>query len=426
MQKSSAGVVFANLLNTKSHAAVGKNIRLGVIGVGGRGRSLLKIVLGMPDVQIPALCDINLENLGLAQDMVVQAGRAKPEGYFRDEESFQQLLYRDDIDAVLIATSWDWHAPMAVQAMRCGKYAGVEVPAALSVQECWDLVNAFEETRVPCMMLENWSFRRDNLAVLNMIRKGLMGEIVHCHCAHSHDCIDHWFFTPQGEMRWGGRFLLNYNRDQYPTHGLGPVFGWMDLGYGDYFDVITSTANRSLGINAYFKRKFGADHPNAKQKYKQSDIVTSLVKTKKGNTIVINYDMQLPRPYDNRWTIQGTEGLYNEQRNSVYLTQYSPKYHEWEPFPPYQDKYDHSWWRTHGDEAMKAGHSGTDYLELFLFLDAVRKRTMPPISIYDSVLMSMVIPLSGLSIEKGGLPVECPDFTRGKWQTTKPAFALDG
>ena len=259
----------------------GSQVRLGIIGVGGRGRSLLSVVLGMADVQVPALCDINLENLALAQDMVVQAGQPKPEGYYRDEEAFQQLLYRDDLDAVLIATSWDWHAPMAVQAMRCGKYVGVEVPAALSIQECWDLVNTHEETHVPCMMLENWSFRRDNLAVLNMIRKGMMGEIVHCHCAHSHDCIDHWFFNPQGEMRWGGRFLLKYNRDQYPTHGLGPVFGWMDLGYGDYFDVITSTANRSLGINAYFKRKFGADHPNARLQYKQGDIVTSMVKNQK-------------------------------------------------------------------------------------------------------------------------------------------------
>lgn len=409
-------------------AADSKNsrpVRLGVIGTGNRGRSLMSVILGMPGVVIPALCDINLDNLGKGQDLVVKAGQPKPEGYSRDEEAFQQLLYRDDLDAVLIATAWDWHAPMAVQAMRCGKYAAVEVPAALSLEECWDLVNTHEETRVPCMMLENWSFRRDNLAVLNMIRKGMLGEIVHCHCAHSHDCIDHWFFSPEGEMRWGGRFLLKYNRDQYPTHSLGPVWSWMDLGYGDYFDTISSVSSRSLGINSYFRRKFGADHPNAKLVYKQGDIVTSTIKTKKGNTLIVNYDMQLPRPYDNRWTIQGTEGLYNEQRNSVYLSRFSPQYHEWEPFPPYQEKHDHLWWRKYGEEALKAGHSGTDYLELYLFLDAVRKRTAPPISVYDSVLMSMVIPASGMSIENNGAPMECPDFTRGRWKTTRPAFALD-
>jgi len=420
-----AGIALVNALNAKRTAAAeARNLRLGVIGTGNRGRSLMKVLLGMPRVNIPALCDINLENLAKAEELLVQAGQAKPERYYKDEEAFQQLIYRDDLDAVLIATPWDWHTPMAVLAMRCDKYAAVEVPAALSIQECWDLVDTFEETRVPCMMLENWSFRRDNLAVLNMIRQGLLGEIVHCHAAHSHDCIDHWFFSPEGEMRWGGRFLLKYNRDQYPTHGLGPVFGWMDLGYGDYFDTVSSVASRSLGINAYFKRKFGADHPNSRLTYQQGDIVTSTVKTKKGNTLIVNYDMQLPRPYDNRWTIQGTEGLYNEQRNSVYLTRYSPKYHEWEPFPPYQDKYDHLWWQTHGTAAMQAGHSGTDYLELFLFLEAVRKKKMPPISVYDSVLMSVLTPLSGLSIEKNGAPVECPDFTRGKWKTNKPSFAL--
>ncbi len=403
----------------------GRPVRLGVIGTGNRGRSLMSVLLGMPGVVIPALCDINLDNLGKGQDLVVKAGQQKPEVYFRDEEAFQQLLYRDDLDAVLIATSWDWHAPMAVQAMRCGKYTAVEVPAALSVEECWDLVNTHEETRVPCMMLENWSFRRDNLAVLNMIRKGMLGEIVHCHCAHSHDCVDHWFFSPEGEMRWGGRFLLKYNRDQYPTHSLGPVWSWMDLGYGDYYDTISSVSSRSLGINSYFRRKFGADHPNARLSYKQGDIVTSTIKTKKGNTLIINYDMQLPRPYDNRWTIQATEGLYNEQRNAVYLSRFIREYHEWEPFPPYQEKHDHLWWRKHGEAALKAGHSGTDYLELLLFLDAVRKRTATPISVYDSVLMSMVVPLSGLSIEKNGEPVECPDFTRGRWKTTRPGFALD-
>ncbi len=426
IKTGAAGAALVNALSsTPAGSADNKELRLGFIGTGSRGRSLMHTLLAIPGVRFPALCDINLENLQQAQAIVEKKGQPKPEGYYRDEEAFQQLLYREDLDAVVIATPWDWHARMAVQSMRCGKYTAVEVPAALSIQECWDLVNTFEETQVPCMMLENWSFRRDNLAVLNMIRKGLLGEIVYCHAAHSHDCVDHWFFTPEGQMRWGGRFLLDYNRDQYPTHSMGPVFGWMDLGYGDYFDTISSVATRSLGVNAYFKRKFGPDHPNARLTYRQGDIVTSTVKTKKGNTLIINYDMQLPRPYDNRWTIQGTEGIYNEQRDSVYLTRVSPKYHEWEPFPPYQDHYDHVWWRTHGEKALQAGHSGTDYMELLLFLDAVRKKSAPPISIYDSVLMSVVIPLSGLSIEKGGTPIECPDFTRGQWKTNRPAFALE-
>ena len=152
------------------------------------------------------------------------------------------------------------------------------------------------------MMLENWSFRRDNLAVLNMIRAGLLGEINHCHCAHSHDC-KYWYFDADGNPRWSGNYLLNRNADQYPTHSLGPVLSWMDLNCGDYPAYLTSTATRSLSIPHYFAKKFGPDHPAAKMKVKQADIVTSVVKTIRGNTIVINNDMQSPRPYDNRWEI---------------------------------------------------------------------------------------------------------------------------
>ncbi len=415
-----------------------KPVRLGVIGVGGRGTSHVELLLAMGGVEIPAICDINQEHLNHAQSLVEKAGQKRPEGYGRDVEDYQRLVYRDDLDAVLISTYWEWHTPMAVCAMKSGKYAAVEVPAGLTTQDCWDLVNTHEETGVPCMMLENWSFRRDNLAVLKMIRAGLFGEVVHCHCAHSHNCIDHWFFDPEGNMRWGGEYLVKHNASQYTTHALGPVFGWMDIGCGDYFDKVVSFANRSLGINHYFTTKFGANHPNAKRKYAQGDIVTTLVKTKKGNTVVINYDMQLPRPYDNRWEIQGTEGIYNEQRNSVYLSGRSPKYEEWESFDPYQEKYEHTWWKPVQQKAstkrgskneigdqITLGHGGADYQELNQFLKAVRNKAQTPVDVYDSVIMSVINPLSEKSIAEGGATVDCPDFTRGKWQTKKPAFALE-
>ncbi|MFH1738860.1 MAG: Gfo/Idh/MocA family oxidoreductase [bacterium] len=399
-------------------------IRIGLIGSGGRGRSLLNTLFGLENLAFPAICDTNPEHLAMAQEMVVKAGYPKPEGYVRDEMVFEELNARDDLDAVLIATPWNWHTPMAVSAMNAGKYVGVEVPAALTLEECWQLVNAFEQTGVPCMMLENWSFRRDNLAVLKMIREGLLGEIVHCHCAHSHDCIDHWFFDKEGNDRWPADFLVRRNCDQYPTHSLGPVLSWMDINCGDRYDTLTSTASRSLGINDYFRRKFGPDHPNAKRKYAQGDIVTTVVKTKKGNTIVINYDMQLPRPYDNRWTIQGTEGIYNEQREAVYLAGRSPEYHQWEPFASYQEQYDHSWWKT-SEDIEGRGHGGCDYLELREFLKAVRAKSQTPIDVYDSAVMSCIVALSEQSIAKGSAPVTCPDFTRGKWKTNKPRFALD-
>ncbi len=409
--------------NTFSGNAARKNdtVRVGVIGTGNRGTGLLKNLLAIEGVEIPAVCDIDGEKLKNAISICKDGGRKKPEGYGKDEYSYREMLGRDDLDAVIIATYWEWHTPMAVEAMKRGIYPGIEVPAALTLEECWSLVNTSEQTGVPCMMLENWSFREDNLAILNMIRAGLLGDIVHCHCAHSHDCIDHWFFDAKdGHQRWPAKYLINFNRDQYPTHSLGPVLSWMDINCGDRITGIYSAATASKGINAYFKRKFGADHPNSNLEYKQGDIVTSTLKTANGKTIIINYDMQLPRPYDNRWLIQGTLGLYNEQREAVYLTDRSPEYHQWEPFRPYEDEFMHKWWKKRD---VSGGHGGVDSLELELFVKAVREKTNTPIDVYDSVTMSAVVPLSGLSIEQDK-PVEFPDFTRGKWKDQKIKFAV--
>jgi predicted dehydrogenase len=408
-----------------AQAADDRAVRIGVIGTGNRGRSLLSVLARMNGVEIPALCDIDAANAERAEAILEKAGRKKPERYGRNEEDFRWLLGRDDLDAVVIAAPWKWHAPMTVAAMKARKYAASEVPIAQTLEECWELVNTHEQTGVPCMMLENWSFRRDNLAVLNMIRKGLLGETVHCHAAHSHDCIDHWFWDPEGKERWPARYLRTRNCDQYPTHSLGPVISWMNIGCGDFFASVSSAATGQRGINAYFARKFGPAHPAAKEKFAQGDIVTSTVRTQTGRTIVVNYDMQLPRPYDNRWMIQGTLGLYDEDKAQVYLTGRSPKYHQWEPFAPYRKEFDHSWWRAMDADTGGDGHGGTDGLELARFVRAVREKTQTPVDVYDSVTMSSLIPLSGASIAKGGVPVACPDFTRGGWKTKKPAFAVE-
>jgi len=415
------GMAIAGNSLAKSAVQPKKTVKVGVVGTGNRGKSLMRNLLNVEGVEIPAICDINKEHLKKAEEILSSAGRTKPELYIKDEYTYRKMFERDDLDAVIIATYWEWHTPMAVDAMKAGKYAGVEVPAAYTLDECWDLVNTYEETKVPCMMMENWSFRRDNLAILNMIRNGMFGDIVHCHCAHSHDCVDHWFFDHETGMdRWSAKYLLNHNRDQYPTHQQGPVISWLDIGCGDYYDHITSTASDSFAINAYFERRFGKDHPNTGRTYAQGDIVTTVVKTKKGKSLVINYDMQLPRPYDNRWMLQGTHGLYNEQREALYIVDKSPEFHKWEPFAPYQEEYEHKWWK----QEVKGGHGGTDYIELSQFIEAVRNKTQTPIDVYDSVIMSVIGPLSEQSIAMNSVPVKVPDFTRGKWKTRKPQFAV--
>jgi hypothetical protein len=402
-------------------ASADKSVKIGVIGTGNRGTGHVNTLLTIEGVEIAAVCDL-LESKALnAADICEKAGRKRPKIYSGDAGTYTEMLDREKLDAVIIATYWDSHTAIALRAMKNGIYPGIEVPAALTVEDTWKLVETSETTGIPCMMLENWSFRQDNLAALNMKRLGMFGDIVHCHCAHSHDCIDHWFFESKtGNKRWPAEYLLKYNRDQYPTHSVGPILSWMDINRGDIFTEIYSSASASKGINAYFKREFGENHPNANLSYKQGDIVTSLLKTKSGKTLVINFDMQLPRPYSNRWMLQGTLGVYDEEKSSIYLRPNSPKYHEWEPWKPYEVKYNHKWWQA---DLSSQSHGGTDWIMLNQFIDSVKIKGPTPIDVYDSAVMTAIVELSGISIEKNA-PVAFPDFTKGKWQTNKPYFAI--
>ncbi|MCX6624810.1 MAG: Gfo/Idh/MocA family oxidoreductase, partial [Acidobacteria bacterium] len=227
-----------------------RKVRIGIIGTGNRGKAHLGRAVEIPWVEVTALCDTDPQALASAQDRLQTSGRPKAEGFTGDVDAYRKLVAREDLDAVIIATPWQFHAPMAVAAMKARKWVGVEVPAAQTVEECRELLRVSKETGTPCMMLENWSFRRDNLAVLNMIRQGLFGEIVHCHCAHGHDCINSspWYFDRKGNVRWGGQFLIDRDCDQYPTHSLGPVLSWMNINCGDALDTIVSMSSRSLGI----------------------------------------------------------------------------------------------------------------------------------------------------------------------------------
>jgi predicted dehydrogenase len=400
-----------------------KKVRVGVVGTGNRGTGHVNTLLSIDGVEIVSVCDLSRDKAENAASICEKAGRTKPRIYVKDELTFRDMLEKEKLDAVIIATYWESHTAIALHAMKNGTYPGIEVPAALTVDDAWSLVETSQKTGIPCMMLENWSFRQDNLAALNMKRLGMFGDIVHCHCAHSHDCIDHWFFDHNtGEQRWAAKYLLNYNRDQYPTHAVGPIISWMDINRGDSFTEIYSTATASKGINAYFKREFGPDHPNANIKYKQGDIVTSLLKTRLGKTLVINYDMQLPRPYSNRWMLQGTLGVYDEEKSSIYLRKSSPNYHEWEAWKPYEEKFNHKWWKNEVSSSLS--HGGTDFVMLTQFVNAVRAKGPTPIDVYDSAVMTAIVELSGISIEKNA-PVPFPDFTSGAWQTNKPYFAMD-
>ncbi|GAB3495071.1 Gfo/Idh/MocA family oxidoreductase [Spirosoma knui] len=413
-------------------------VRLGFIGVGSRGRSHVEQALYRDDVVVPAICDIDPDSIARTNELFKKKGLPVPEAYTKGDEAFLQMLKRDDLDGVVIATPWEWHTPMAVATMKAGKYAGVEVSATVTLKESWDLVNTFEKTGSPCMILENVCYRRDVLAVLNMIRQGLFGEMTYAHCGYQHDLRDIKFndgkhyagggaeFGAKGyaEARWRTQHSVERNGDLYPTHGLGPVAHWLDINRGNRFVHLTSTATKSRGLHKYVVDKGGPNHPNAKVNFKLGDVVTTVIQCANGENIVIIHDTNSPRPYSLGFRAQGTQGIWMDDNDMIYLEGVTPKAHTWEPFAAYQDKYDHPLWKRHAQTAEKAGHGGIDFFVMRAFIESVKTKTPPPIDVYDAAVWSAISPLSEESIAGNSKSVEIPDFTRGKWKTNKPIFAL--
>ncbi|MCD6201856.1 MAG: Gfo/Idh/MocA family oxidoreductase [Bacteroidales bacterium] len=413
-----------------------KKVAIGFIGVGGRGRSHLHNILKRDDVVIPAICDIDPKAVELAQNMIVKAGRPKAAVYSEGDYAFLKLLERPDVEGVIIATPWNWHTPMSVAAMKAGKYAGVEVSAATTLSECWDLVNTYEETGVPTMILENVCYRRDVMAVLNMVRQHIFGELTHMRCGYRHD-LRGVKFNPgvtfgegaRGEARWRTQHSLKRNADLYPTHGVGPVATWLNINRGNRFLYLTSHATKSRGLHRYIVNNpaGGPDHPNAKLKWKLGDVVTSLITTYGGETILVTHDTNSPKPYSLDFSIQGTNGLadfdYNRQR--IYIEDKSPKHDQWEAMNDWLTKYDHPLWKKYGDYAAGSGHGGMDFFVDHAFVETVKRKVEPPLDVYDAAAWSSITPLSERSLAEGSTPQYFPDFTRGRWINRKPAFALN-
>jgi predicted dehydrogenase len=406
-------------------AAEEKPVRIGFVGVGQRGFALVRILLDLPGVEIPALCDINEEHLSNAQAMVEKRGRKRPEGYASGPEDYARLVARTDLDAVIIATPWELHTPIAVASMKAGKYAGTEVPAAVTMEQCWELVNTSEQTKMPCMMLENDCFGRGALMALNLVQQGVLGELIHYEGGYDHDVRAG--LLRGGELSWRGLHALRRNANLYPTHPIGPIAWWTGINRGDRFTYLTSMSSKSRGINRYAAKHFGPDNINAKRRFADGDVNTSLIMTEKGITVTLNHDTQLPRPYSDSGDtkiplmvqrLQGTEGIFFGSMEKIYIEGRSPL-HKWEDTGPYYEQYEHLLWKELGEAARSSGHGGEDYVEMHQFVRAVRNKIQTPVDVYDSATWSAIIPLSEQSVASKSAVIDFPDFTRGKWRNTR-------
>jgi len=416
-----------------------RKIKMGLIGVGLRGRSHLGLLLRRNDVEITAICDIDGEAISKAQKMITDAGNKVVPAYSNGDKDFLNMLSNEKTDGVIIATPWRWHTPMAVEVMKSGSYAGVEVSAANSLQECWDLVNTQEETGQQCMILENVCYRRDIMAVMNMVRQNLFGEMVHMECGYQHDLREVKFnngkqpygggveFGAKGfsEARWRTEHSVKRNGDIYPTHGVGPIAKMLGIERGNRFVYLTSTATKSRGLHEYIVKHGGENHPNAKVRFKLGDIITTIIKTANGETIMVQHDTNLPRPYSLGFRVQGTQALWMDINDSLYIEDVSEKKHRWESDQSYMKKYDHPLWKRHEQKAVGAGHGGMDFFVINGFVEAIKQQMPTPLDAYDAASWSAISPLSEQSIAMGSMPVQFPDFTRGNWMHRKDIFALD-
>ncbi|MCY7350351.1 MAG: Gfo/Idh/MocA family oxidoreductase [Cytophagaceae bacterium] len=414
-----------------------KKVRLAIIGVGERGSYLIKEAVSQGGAEAVAICDIDPAAIARTKEKIKKY-QSREVAVYSGERDFEKIVQRDDIDAVLIATPWQWHTPMALAALKAGKPTGCEVPVALTVKDCWALVDAVEKTGVPLMMMENVCYRRDVMAVLNMARQGLFGRVTYAECGYQHDLREVLFNdgkTAHGkglefgekaysEARWRTQHHVDRNGELYPTHGIGPVAQVFNINHGNQFSHLTSMATPALSLHEYLVEKGGPEHPNAKVNFKCGDVVTTLIKCTNGEVVKMTHDVSSPRPYSLGFRIQGTQGIWTEDAKGIYLQKKAPKPHEYEPAQKYFDEYDHPLWKNLGKEAQGAGHGGMDYFVIRSFVESVRRKMPFPQDVYDAAAWSVIGPLSEASIDKGSKPMDIPDFTRGKWKSRPALFAM--
>ncbi len=416
-----------------STAKKADKLKIGIIGVGLRGTAHLKNLLLRDDIEVTAICDIDLKRISIANELIKKAGMQLPKTFGSDELDYRNLLSLEALEAVIIATPWSWHVPMSVDAMRAKKYTGVEVSAATTMEGCWELVNTHLETGTHLMILENVNYRRDVLAVLNMVKNGIFGELVHFRCGYQHD-LRHVKFNdgkqPYGggvefgdkaisEAKWRTAYSVNQNADVYPTHGLGPVAVMADINRGNRFLSVSSYATKAIGLHNYILDLGGPDHPNTKVKFRQGDVITSTIKTAREETIIVTHDCNLPRPYSLGFRVQGANGIWEVDGNRIFI-EGETSGHQWEDATSWLSRYDHPLWKKYGELATGSGHGGMDFFVLNAFVESARRKVAPPLDVYDAAAWSALTPLSERSIAQGGAPQDFPDFTKGLWENRAP------
>lgn len=413
-------------------------VRAVLIGVGLRGQNHLDLLLRREDVDIVAICDIDERMLTSSKEMISKSGKKMPQIFTGDLYAWKKMLELKNIDTVIISTPWEWHTEMIVGAIEAGiKYVGSEVMLGITLEDHWQVVRAAEKNKAHVCMLENVCYRRDVMAILNMVRQNIFGELVHLQGGYQHDLREVKFnngidaygngceFDDKGwsEARWRTHHSVYRNGDLYPTHGIGPIAQYININRGNRFMNLCSFSSKARGLHDHIVKKCGPGHPNAKVNFKLGDVVTTSIGCANGETILLQHDTNLPRPYSLGFRVQGTNGLWMDVAKGIHV-EGTTKPHQWDDAKTWLDKYDHPLWQRWSKEAAGSGHGGMDFYVIHMFIESVKRKTAPQMDVYDAAAWSAITPLSEQSVEMGNETVPFPDFTGGKWMSRKPVFAL--
>ncbi len=403
-----------------------KTIKLGFVGLGGRGSYHLSAALGIPDVEVKALCEIVPDRLEQAKKWVLEYGQPAPNLYGRGPMDYVRLCEEEDLDAVICATPWDSHSAICLAAMRNDKHAACEVPLVQTLEEAWELVETHEKTgKWASIVIGGFG----DLTLLNMVRNDLLGDILHLESGYIHD-LRKVKFDPEGEP-WRLAYTAIRNGNLYPDHPMRNMMPILNINHGDRFDYLVSMSTKSVMINQYAAAKFGPDSEYATKKLTLGDYNATLIRTTNGKLITLNHDTHTPHPRED-FRVQGTKGVYvrDKSRSRIYLDEVSPESHEWESPDKYLEKFAHPIDLNYKPAPRRSGpirghgqQSSTTPINWHRLVLALQEEKMPDWDVYDSVTSSAIIPLTELSVNNKSKPVDFPDFTKGNWKTRKPIYS---
>ena len=402
-----------------------QTIRLGFIGVGGRGQFHLSSALGIQGVEVPAICETKPERLYTAKRWIEDSGRPAP-ALYSGPKDYIRLCESENLDAVVICTPWELHAPMCLAAQRNNKHAVCEVPMLLTLNEAWEILETYEKTgKWATIGLEGFG----QLAVLNMIQKGMLGDILHAETGYVHD-LRLVKFDPEREP-WRLQHSIDRNGNLYPDHPMNKMLPALDINHGDRIDYLVSMSSKAVMLNKYAALNYGENSHYAKVKMNQGDYNASLIRTVNGKMITLNFDTNTPHPREH-YRIQGTKGVFFSMggESKIYIEGLSPKEHQWEPADKYLEEHQHPMIKNYNPPARiwgaTRGHgsqTATTPIVWHRLIEALREKRMPDWDIYDSITSSVISAITEESVAKSGQPVNFPDFTKGKWKT-RPSLAF--